>query len=262
MIRGVLFDLDGTVYLGEQEVPGAAGFVARARDAGMACLFVTNRASRTPETVCAQLQGHGIDCNKDDVLTSAQATASYLEPGSSVYGIGESGLHAAFKEAGLTTTEDGPDYVVVSFDRQFTYAKLKTACRLIGDGATFVATNPDKGMKTEEGLVPGTGALVAAVAAACGQAPIVIGKPEGWIIEMALDRLNLPAADVILVGDNLETDMPAGAKAGVRTVLILTGISSRADIADAAAAPTWVVANYEELNRLVFDELRKEDKHG
>jgi len=253
MIKGVILDLDGTVYLGKQEVPGASRFIAFLRQSGIRYLFVTNRANRTPTVVAEHLCACGIPCTENDVLTSAQATVQYLKHGS-VYCIGEEGMKVELDKAGMTVNEDAPDYVIVSFDRSFNYEKLKKACRLIHAGATFIATNPDKALKTASGLVPGTGSIVAAVAAGSGREPVMIGKPERLIIDMSLERLGLPRETVINVGDNLATDVPAGINAGVRTAFLLTGVSCREDLAKTSLKPNWVVAGYEELTAVIRQE--------
>jgi 4-nitrophenyl phosphatase len=253
MIRGVILDLDGTVYRGAEEVPGAARFVAQHRARGGRCLFVTNRANRTPDVVAAHLREYGIDCGPGDILTSAQATALYLKHGT-YYPIGEDGLIQALDEQGLTRDDRAPDYVVVSFDRGFTYAKLRTACSLIAAGARFVATNPDRALRTETGISPGTGAIVAAVEAGSGVRPLMIGKPERRIMDLALERMGLRREEAVCVGDNLDTDIRAGHHAGIRSVLILTGVSRRDDIARAAHTPTWVVESYAELDAYVARE--------
>ena len=256
MIKGVILDLDGTVYRGNEEVPGAARCVARLRERDIRCLFVTNRANRTPATVVDHLRGYGIDCSPADVLTSAEATALHLGRGS-VYPIGEDGLLQALKQHGMTLDDQAPDYVVVSFDRGFTYEKLRTACSLIARGARFIATNPDKALRTETGLSPGTGAIVAAVAAGSGVDPVMIGKPERRIMDLAVQRLGLKHDDVICVGDNLDTDILASHNAGLRSVLILTGVSSREDLAHASCKPTWVVETYDELDAIIRRESKQ-----
>jgi len=253
MIKGLILDLDGTVYRGEEEVPGAGRFVAAMNDLGVRSMFVTNRANRAPEEVCTQLKGLGIPCEPDDVLTSAQVTGMHLGRGSA-FCVGEEGMRAELEKAGMVITEDSPDYVVVGFDRAFTYEKLKKACRFIDAGAKFVATNPDANLRIAEGLVPGTGAIVAAVATVSGKQPLVIGKPGKYIVELALSRLGMATTEALVVGDNLEMDIPAGAGAGARTVLILTGISARDDLEGAAVQPTWVVDNYDELETIIRSE--------
>lgn len=256
MISGVILDLDGTVYLGEEQVPGAGAFIEFVRDAGGRCLFVTNRANRSPEEVCCHLQGYGIACAPSDVLTSAQATAAALAPGR-VYVVGEPPLEHALAAAGFEIADDTVDYVVVGFDRGFTYAKLKTACALIRRGAAFVATNPDKGLHTAAGIDPGTGSILAAIVAGAEEQPTVIGKPERLIMDLAVTRLAADRDAVIAVGDNLETDILAGVRAGLRTALILTGVSHRRDVAQAPCQPTWVVDDYAALRRVVAEENRK-----
>ena len=255
MIRGVILDLDGTVYLGDEPVPGAPAFVDYLRSRDIRPLFVTNRANRTPGEIARHLAGMGIRCGVADVLTAAEATARHLPPGR-VFLIGEEGMRRALEEAGHTVVEDAADYVVVSYDRGFNYERMERACRLIHAGARFVATNPDRNLKTDRGILPGTGAIVAAVQAGCGVDPVVVGKPQPLIMRMALQRLALDAADVLVVGDNLATDVPAGLNAGMRTVLILTGISQPGDVADADIRPTWTVTSYGQLQALIEDLAR------
>lgn len=255
MIRGLLLDLDGTVYRGREEVPGAARFIGRLPQWGVKPLFVTNRANRTPAAICEQLKAYGIACAEDNVLTSAQATAQFL-PRGSVFYIGEEGMRQALDRAGFPIVEENPDYAIVSFDREFNYATMKRVCRMICGGAKFIATNPDKCLHTERGVVPGTGAIVAAVAAGCGKDPMIIGKPERRIFDMAIERLGVPRDEVVAVGDNLATDIPAGRNAGIRTVLLTTGASTRADVAGAPAQPTWTFDTFDELEALVEMENR------
>jgi len=252
-INGILLDLDGTIYWGRKEVAGASDFVREQQRMGVRCLFVTNRSNRTPERIHDQLAGYGIDCTTDDILTSGQATAEYIGSGR-VHCVGEDGLVAALEAAGLVITDEAADFVVVSFDRFFTYDKMTRACRLIDSGAAYIATNPDKCLRAEDGLVPGTGAIVASVTAGCGVDPVVIGKPERYIFDMAVKRLGMDHNEVIAVGDNLDTDIPAGERAGIRTVLMLTGISSRDDLEGAVAQPTWVAESFAELSTIVAAE--------
>jgi len=251
MIKGIILDLDGTVYLGDAEVPGAGKFARDMKAGGVHCLYVTNRANRSAEEVCAQLKRYGIACDAGDVLTSAQATVQYLKKGTVFY-IGEQSFGKLLEDNGFKVSEDSPDYVIISFDRRVTKEKISKAAGLIKRGAKFIATNPDKALKIEGGVMPGTGAIVEAVAKEAGVQPaVMIGKPEKLIIEMGIKMLGLKKNEVILVGDNVETDIPAGAKAGIRTALILTGISSRNDVHGMAVQPTWVVESFEELEDIV-----------
>jgi 4-nitrophenyl phosphatase len=250
MIKGVILDLDGTVYRGGAEVPGAAQFIAWLRKQGIKYLFVTNRANRTPEEICAQLRGYGISCEDKDIITTAQVTAWHLKKGK-VFFIGEEGLRRELVNAGFVITDNSPDYVIVSYDHDPSQDKITKACRLIKDGAKFVATNPDKGLPTEDGFRAGTGAIVEKVSAGTGVKPMMIGKPERLIIDLALERMGLKTSEAINVGDNVETDIPAGKNAGVRTAFILTGLSRREDLAHVPAKPDWIVENYNELAEII-----------
>jgi 4-nitrophenyl phosphatase len=249
-IRAVIFDLDGTVYNGAEEVPGVSRFVKRLIERRIRYLFVTNRASRRPDAVARQLRGFGIPCTRDNILTSAQATALVLRKGKAFI-IGQAGLRSALQERGFTLTDRSPDYMIASFDTRLTYAKLARACQLIEGGAKFVATNMDKRLKTETGFIPGTGAIVAALTTATGVTPLVIGKPEKLLVTLGLRRMKVRASEALLVGDNVETDVPAGVRAGVRTALLLGGVSTRADARRRRPRPTWVVESYERLWAIV-----------
>lgn len=254
MIKGVLLDLDGTVYRGSEQVPGAAAFISGLSEQGVAYLYVTNRSNRMPDEVCEQLRGFGLECEPDQVVTSAQATAAYLEAGTSAYIIGEQALRNELESAGVRITDENPDVVVVSFDRQLTYDKLRIASQLIVNGATYIATNPDKGLNTEAGVYPGTGAIVAAVSTVVGKDPIIIGKPERRIMDLAIERMGVERESVIAVGDNLLTDIPAGEAAEIRSAFILTGISTREELAHAPVQPTWTVEGFEELAQVLAAE--------
>lgn len=245
-IKGILFDLDGTVYLGEQEVPGAGEFVRKLKHNGVRSLFVTNRSNRSAEVVCEHLRGYGIECENDDIISTSDAAALYLKP-SSYYAIGEKNLFDTLNRNGFTYDDKNPDYVIVSFDREFNYDKLKMAVGLIYKGAKFISTNPDHALKMYDDILPGTGAIVAAVEVGSGVKPITVGKPERIIFDIAIERMGVNRSEVIAVGDNLLTDIPAGAAAGIRTVLILSGMSKREDVAGSPVEPTWIVEDYEEF---------------
>ncbi len=250
MIEGIFLDLDGTMYRGGSAVPGAAQFVRGLRALEIGYLFVTNRASRPPSEVVAQLRGMGIPCEEEDVLTSAQATASWLEPGTA-YAIGGDGPIQALSEKGFTLTDENPRYVVVGLDARIDYAGIEKAARLVMAGAKLIGTNPDRALHSDTGVSPGNGAIVTAIAMTAGVEPVYVGKPERPIFEIGLRRLGLQPGETLVVGDNLDTDILGGRKAGMQTALILTGISSREDLTRSAAQPTWVVDNFDELTGLI-----------
>jgi len=248
-IKGILFDLDGTVYLGEKEVSGAGDFINGLKPHGISPMFVTNRSNRSETQVCKHLREYGIECEERDVITTAYATALHLKKGS-YYAIGEKNLFDTLNRHGFVYDAKAPDYVIISFDREFDYSKLSIAVGLIHEGAKFISTNPDRALKMYDSILPGTGAIVAAVEAGSDVAPLTIGKPERVIFDIAIERMGIDRSEVIAVGDNLLTDIPAGAAAGIRTALILTGMSKREDIASSPIEPTWVVEGYHELREI------------
>lgn len=260
MLKAMLLDLDGTLYRGGEEVPGAGDFVRLCNSKGIRCLFVTNRSNRTPETICEQLRGYGIPCGTEDVLTSGMATARYLG-GGSAYCVGEKGLDLAMEAEGIRVTGENPDAVVVSFDRGFTYDKMATASTAVLNGARFVATNMDPQLKTEDGVMPGTGSIVASIIAATRKTPEVVGKPEPLIFEMALKMAGCTAGEALAVGDNLTTDIGAGERAGIQTALLLTGISKREDIGIATPHPTYIAEDFAELTKMIFN-ISTEENNG
>ncbi|MDA3799304.1 MAG: TIGR01457 family HAD-type hydrolase [Kiritimatiellae bacterium] len=250
-IKGIILDLDGTVYRGAEEIEGAADFVNSLPDLGIKYIFVTNRSNRYSSVVCEHLAEYGIHCTEENVLNTAEATTQFLGSGCSAYVIGEEPLIKTLEAGGITMNDENPDYVIVSFDRFFTYEKIKTATWLISRGAKFIATNPDPRLHIEGGIVPGTGAVVAAVEMASGQKPVYVGKPEKLIFEMALECMGVSAEESLSLGDNLQTDILAGINAGMKTALILTGASTRADIERLGIKPTIVVESFAELNNFI-----------
>jgi 4-nitrophenyl phosphatase len=197
-----------------------------------------------------------IDVPEESILTSAMATRDYLletlPADAGIFVIGMPALRTQlFRDTAFRAIQYGeevPDAVVVGLDKTFSYEKLLMANQAIRAGARFVATNADATLPTEAGLVPGCGSIVAAVATASGQIPTVIGKPEPLLLQMASERLGIAPADSVMVGDRLDTDIIAGARAGMLTVLVLTGVSTREEIADAPVLPDLV---FTDLNALM-----------
>lgn len=245
-----LIDLDGTLYRGTEVIPDAPAFVEWLKRTGKRFLYVTNNSSRRPEQVAEHLRHLGIPAEPDDVFTSSQVAATYIaaaEGGKRVYAIGEEGLHHALQNAGCTLADEDVQYVVQGIDRDFTYEKLKKASLLIQAGATFIATNVDKALPTEQGLLPGSGSLTAAIRTTSGVEPLVMGKPNARMIEYALERVGVPKHRAVVIGDNLETDILAGVNADVRTVLVLTGFSKREHLESAEGQPTIILDSLTEL---------------
>ncbi|MGV3487631.1 MAG: TIGR01457 family HAD-type hydrolase [Tuberibacillus sp.] len=242
--KAYLFDLDGTVYRGRNPIPEAIDFINQLKQADIPYIFVSNNSSKTLADVADTLNAMGVPTTPENVITSSMATAFYIKdkkPDATVYVIGEEGLLTAIKEAGLTVGQERPDFVVVGIDRQLSYEKLALGCLAIRNGAVFLSTNPDIVLPTERGLIPGNGAITAALEVATGISPIFVGKPEPIIIRQALEKLNLDPSDALMVGDNYNTDIMAGIRAGVDTLLVHTGVTSKEDLEQVDTPPTYAV---------------------
>lgn len=242
--RGYLLDLDGTIYHGTRVIPEAVTFIQELRRADIPFMYLTNNSATTPELVAQRLTAMGIETAPEEVYTSSMATAAYLKDrypaGTGVLAIGEAGLYAAMEEIGFVRKTEDVSVVVAGLDRQFTYEKLAQASTAIRNGALFVATNRDPALPTERGLMPGGGSLIAAIATASGTEPIVMGKPERIIVDFALEKLGTKREETLIVGDNLLTDIGAGAKSGLDTLLVLSGYSRRSDLASSEWQPTHI----------------------
>lgn len=243
----LLVDLDGVVQLGSDPVPGAADALESARAAGLRVVFVTNNAARTAADVAATLCDLGVPAVADEVLTSSMAAADLLAErfpaGTRVLVAGGAGLRAPVEAVGLqpvTSADDGPAAVVQGWSPELTWSLLAEAAVAIRRGATWVATNRDATLPSPRGPLPGNGAMVAAVAMATGTEPEVVGKPGRALFDAAVRRAG--ARRPLVVGDRLDTDIAGANAAGLPSLLVLTGVSSRDDLVAAAPAarPTYV----------------------
>lgn len=248
--KGYLIDLDGTIYLGEAPIPAGKRFVEQLQQRGLPYLFVTNNTTKTPETVQQRLANQfDIHVPVQTIYTATLATIDYMkekELGNQVYVIGESGLKEAILAAGFEWNEENPQYVVVGLDSDLTYEKLTVATLAIHNGAHFIGTNPDKNIPTERGLLPGGGSVAAFIASSTQQEPHFIGKPNAYIMNRAIERLNVPKKDVIMVGDNYETDILAGIHNDIDTLLVLSGFTSKETSQMVSPQPTFIVDSLDE----------------
>jgi HAD superfamily hydrolase (TIGR01450 family) len=233
----VLCDLDGVVYRGSRELPGAGGALLALAAAGVTTLYITNNSTRTPEATAEKISRvTGVEVHGDQVLTSSQAAMTLLGPDDgAVLVVGEAGLRAAVLEAGLTVSDEPHEAgaVVVGLTRSLSYQMLADAMKAIGNGARFVATNDDATFPTEDGLEPGCGAIVAAIATASGVEPEIAGKPNPAMRDLIRSRAS---GDVWVIGDRPDTDIAlASGEPGWRSILVLTGITGSDEAADAGA---------------------------
>lgn len=263
-IDGFIFDLDGTVYIGEELIPGAADCIAELRNRNKKVLFVSNKPLEPRRAYAAKLSRLGIPTTEEEVITSASVLARYLAlnaPHLRYYVIGEPPFRAELCEQGLTLVDelvdqdakgtvrpDGIDAVVVAFDRTLDYRKLNTAYQALRQGARFFATNGDATCPMPGGDVPDAGATLAYFQRAANRAPeLVAGKPSQVMLQIALERLNVPASRCLIAGDRLDTDIRMGHSAGMTTALVLTGVTRREDVTYAAPGPDLLLENLGEL---------------
>ncbi|MFP7492193.1 TIGR01457 family HAD-type hydrolase [Terribacillus saccharophilus] len=247
--EGYLIDLDGTMYLGQERIEAAPGFIRSLKDAGKKHLYVTNNSTRTQEQVAAKLRQMDIDAKPEDVFTTSMATAAYIRehnPKARVYAIGEEGLFDALAKEELTVAEEDCDYVVIGLDTSITYEKLAKACLLVRAGATFLSTNSDRALPTEAGLMPGNGSLTAVISVSTGIEPTFIGKPENIMMEQARKLLDLEKQQVLMVGDNYLTDITAGIRAGMDTLMVCTGFTKREELPLLEPKPTYTIDSLDE----------------
>jgi HAD superfamily hydrolase (TIGR01450 family) len=253
---GYVFDLDGTLYLGDRLLPGAAGTVATIRAAGSRVAFLTNKPLERPATYAAKLTDLGIPATASDVVSSTDALLRYLSReavGARVLPIAEPLLVELLREGGVSVLDldDDPtdaEVVVVSWDRTFDYAKLLAAFRAVRAGARIVATNPDPFCPTPDGDLPDCAAMLAAIEASTGsQAEAIVGKPSAHMAATLLDRLALPPDDTLLVGDRLLTDVRMAQEAGMHSALVLTGATTQDALQGSPVVPDFVLGGVAEI---------------
>ncbi|NAZ77881.1 HAD-IIA family hydrolase [Kineococcus sp. T13] len=223
--------MDGVLVHEEHALPGAAEFLQRLADSSRRFLVLTNNSIFTPRDLAARLSRSGIEVPEENIWTSALATADFLArqmPGGSAYVIGESGLTTALYEAGYTTTDTDPDYVVLGETRTYSFEAITRAIRLVEAGARFIATNPDATGPSKEGSLPATGSVAALITRATGAEPYFVGKPNPMMFRSAMNRIEAHSETTAMIGDRMDTDVVAGIEAGLRTFLVLTG-STRAE---------------------------------
>lgn len=245
--QGYIIDLDGTIYRQKEKIPQAPSFINYLLKNKIKFRLMTNNTTRTPQAIQNFLQKyHQIVVPQECIYTAALATADYLEkinkkvnPG--IYVIGENGLKTEIYKRGFIYNEINPDYVVIGLDTDVTYHKFKTATLAIEKGAQFIGTNPDRVIPTEDGLIPSAGALINLVATATNQQPLIIGKPKTVMLELIAQELSIPLSQLIIFGDNYQTDIKAGLNFKIATALVLTGVTSLKDLKNIKEQPSYVL---------------------
>lgn len=242
--KGYLIDLDGTMYKGTERIEAASDFVKRLCQKNIPYLFVTNNSSRTPAQVAEKLRGFDIPVSEHLVFTSSMATANYIydrKKDASIFMIGEEGLREALEDKGFHFAGEDADFVVIGIDRGLTYEKLAVACLAVRNGAVFLSTNADAALPTERGFMPGNGSLTSVITFSTKTQAIYIGKPESIIMEQALKVLGTNKDETLMVGDYYDTDIMAGMNAGLDTLLVHTGVTTKEMLSGYKRKPTYSV---------------------
>jgi NagD protein len=245
-----LTDMDGVLVREEHALPGAAEFLQRLAERGRPFLVLTNNSIFTPRDLSARLARSGLTVPEASIWTSALATATFLSdqlPGGSAYVIGEAGLTTPLHELGYTLTDVDPDFVVLGETRTYSFTAITKAIRLILGGARFIATNPDVTGPSTEGPLPATGSVAAMITKATGREPYFVGKPNPMMFRSALNRIEAHSESTMMVGDRMDTDVVAGIEAGLRTILVLTGISTRETAERYPYRPSQIVESVADL---------------
>ena len=257
MMKAILLDLDGTVFRGKTAIPGAGEALEKLRASGIKIFFLTNANNSTRAGIAKKINGMGIRAYEKEVYTSAYAAADFIahrHPGKQVFCISSGGIQEEMESRGIRVVEnESAQVVVVGYDPTLTYKKLATAFRAIQNGAEFLATNTDATFPVEDGLLPGSGAMVAAVSASTGKKPVVIGKPNRYGIELLLKENMLGKKEALIVGDRIETDILAGKKTGMRTVLVLSGVTKKTHLekSNEKEKPDFILGSVAGLPRLI-----------
>lgn len=254
MISAHLLDMDGVLVRGGQPIAGSADYVAGLLADRKPFQILTNNSRFTPEDLATRLSAVGFPVQPEHIYTSALATARFIElqrPGSSAYVIGDHGLVDALQRAGCRITEFAPDFVILGDTTSYHYEQIVIGAHLVADGALFLATTPDVNCPSERGLHPACGAVAALIEKATGRQPYFVGKPNSFMMRLALERLGVRAADTIMVGDRMDTDVVAGLELGLKTALVLTGVTKRADIARFPFRPEHVVERLADLEQAI-----------
>jgi|SRR5579862_69602 len=253
-IRSWLMDMDGVLMREEHAIPGADRFIARLRELGLPFLVLTNNSIYTQRDLAARLALSGLEIPEHAIWTSALATARFLEdqrPGGTAFVIGEAGLTTALHGSGYTLNERAPDYVVLGETRTYSFERIAHAIRLIDRGSRFIATNPDPTGPTPDGPLPATGSVAALISRATGVAPYFVGKPNPLMMRSALNAIEAHSETTAMVGDRMDTDVVSGLEAGMHTVLVLTGSTTREDAERFPYRPSRIVESIADL----VDEL-------
>ncbi len=257
-----IFDMDGVLYRGKQALPGVNEIITALEARGIPYLLATNNSTATPADYVRRMAGYGVTVTESHLQTSATATRDFLKrelpDDAIVLPIGAPALSEQLQMGTSFRITEDPDEdvaaVVVGLDQAFTYERMTRAMQAIRNGARFIATNADATLPVEDGVLPGAGTMIAAIATASGKQPTVIGKPETLMMTTAVAQLGASASKTVMIGDRLDTDILAAARAGLTTALVLTGVTTRGDLADSEIVPDYVFTDLPAITRELIGE--------
>lgn len=258
-IKCFLFDMDGTIYLGNDLLPGMPEFFPKLQTAGKKFFFLTNNSSRTHAEYVTKLSKLGFPAERESILISTDGAMAWLQehcPGGKLFISGQPGFEKTFREAGFCLTEgleDPPDYILLAFDKTLTYDKLEIICRLIDRGVPFLATHPDVRCPMEGGeFVPDLGGTLALIKAATKREPLeIFGKPYGHLVNLVMSKTGCRKDEIAMVGDRLNTDIAFGKLNGLTSILVLSGETRREDVAEAQYQPDVILENTQDILGLI-----------
>ena len=254
MAKAFLIDMDGVLVRGAQLIPGAEAFVERLNAEGYPYFIFTNNSRYTPAMLSERLVKTGLAVSEEHIFSSAIATAIFLDhqqPGGSAYAVGGPGLLAALDEVGYRRNDQDPDFVILGEPITFDFDAVTKALQLVHRGARFISTNPDVADPGEGGIEPACGAIAAMISAATGVQPYAVGKPNPLMMRCALNRLDARAPETVIIGDRMDTDIVAGMESGLETVLVLSGVTRREEVARFSYRPDHI---RDSLQALVDEE--------
>ncbi len=250
--KTICLDLDGTVYKGSQAIPDSIAFIRYLQHSGIEPYFITNNSSRTALEQQQKLKALGVETTERQIMTSAIASAKYCAQhytGKTVQMIGESGLREALHDEGITLVDADGEIVIMGIDHDITYDKLASACLSVRKGAHFLATNGDLSLPNEIGLVPGNGAFIELVKASTGVTPTILGKPQSYMLEFIQQQSGANKDQMIMIGDNYETDILSGIRFGIDTIHLQGGVTALEEVLTKTDAPTYMFKTLAEWDK-------------
>lgn len=256
-IKGFICDMDGVIYRGNQVIPGVHEFIEWLHKEDKKFLFLTNNSCYTPKELQQKLARMGLDVSEEHFYTSALATAAFLKdqaPGCSVYAIGEAALFNALYDAGITMNDINPDYVVVGEGKTYSFDTITKATNLVRNGAKLIGTNSDVSAPIEAGIMPACGALVAPIEIATGKKAYFCGKPNPLMMRTGLRLLRCHSDEAVMVGDRMDTDVISGLESGMKTVLVLSGVSTQDTLRTFGYRPSAVLNDVGDIARFAEED--------